>query len=476
MYLVRVAPLISILISWLLLIPASAFSSEAPYKNIEYKPLEFAISYPEKFRLNNGIEVYFKQDSELPLLDVTISVEAGTVGVPNDKAGLAQLLAEILRTGGAGKWNADQLDQHIEDLAANVSVNASTYTTEFNLSLLSEDAQDGLQLLSTMVRQPRFDEQRFEVGRQQLLESIRRRSDSAGGLAQQLMATRLYAGHSLAAFSRQQSVTKLTLQDLQQEYQQYFTPQNTRIVISGALTVTQAKQWLEDTFGDWHATGQSQTVDPFTPTNPAGILVVDRPLPQTTVLLSEIGIEKNNPDLYAVQVMNFILGGGGFSSRLMREIRSNRGLAYSVYSYFSVGRRLTGSFIAGCETKNSSVAQVVELMQHEMHSIADQPVSDQELQQAKESLINSFVFAFSNSHGLAKRIMRQEMYGYPKDYLDKYRQRIAAVTVADVQRVASKYLHPDQQLIVLVGDKQQLQPSLRKLSVPVEYVGLDTFL
>jgi len=453
-----------------------AFAGNQRPDDLHFQPLEFAIEYPEKFRLNNGIEVYYKQDSELPLLDVTLSVAAGKVGVSSARAGLAELLATLLRSGGAGKWSAEQLDQHIEDLAATVHVSSGPYTTSFSLSLLSDDAHSGLQLLAALVRQPRFEQQRFEVARQQLLESIRRRGDRAAGLAQQLMMERLYAGHPLANFPTQKSVSALTVDEVKQEYARYFAPNNTRIVISGALSSHQAHQLLEETFADWDVVGETQIVPPLAAHKLAGTVMVDRPLTQTTVMLTQLGIEKDNPDLYAIQVMNFILGGGGFSSRLMREIRSNRGLAYSVYSYFSVGRRLTGPFIAGCETKNNSVAQVVELLRAGMEQMRDQPVSAAELEQAKDSLLNSFVFTFDNSHALAKRIMEQEMFGYPPRYLEQYRENVAAVSIADVQRVARKYLNPDQQLLILIGDKQQLQPELKSLGGAVEEVPLARLL
>lgn len=455
---------------------SGVIAAEQRPDDLTYAPLEFSIEYPEKFRLDNGIQVYFKDDSELPLLDVSVVVGAGTACVPNKKAGAAQLLAALLRSGGAGVWSAEQLDGQLEGLAANVQVHASTYTTTFDLSLLREDASHGLALLAAMVRQPRFDKQRFEIARQQMLESIRRRGDHSGSLAQLLLMSRLYVGHPLASFPRQHSVAALNIADLKHDYQRYFTPSATRIVITGALNSAEARRWLNATFGDWHRDGVAHALPTFSPTDPAGILLVHRPIPQTTIVLGEIGIEKDNPDLHAIQVMNYILGGGGFSSRLMREIRSNRGLAYSVYSYFSIGRRLRGPFIAGCETKNSSVAQVVNLLRQEMEQMRQQAISEQELQQAKDSLINSFVFAFDDSHALANRIMNQEMYHYPEHYLEEYRQRIVAVSVADVQRVAQHYLHPDRQLMILIGDREQLQPALKTLGETVEEIELDSLL
>ena len=449
----------TVLFMLFVLFSVPVFSAEQRPDQVESSVLEFTIEYPE-----------------LPLIDVSIIVDAGKIGVPNKMAGLEKLVAALLRNGGAGRWSAEQLDQQLEQLAAQVQVKASTYTTNFDMSVLREDAQLGVEILAAMVQEPSFDSQRFNINQQQLLESIRRRGDHAARLAQQVLFAKLYAGHPLANSSRYDTVAPLTVEDVKHYYHHHFSPQHTRIVISGDLTVAEAKQWLDHSFAAWQHLGEDNFLPSFKDSNPSGLVFIHRPIPQTTILLGEIGIEKNNPDLHAVQVMNYILGGGGFSSRLMREIRSNRGLAYSVYSYFSVGRRLLGPFIAGCETKNESVAEVVNLLRGEMEIIRQQPITAQELNQAKDSLINSFVFTFENTHALAKRIMSQQMYGYPENYLEEYRQRIAAVTIDDVQRVALKYLHPDQQLLILVGDREALQPSLKQLAQPVEEIQLNDLL
>jgi zinc protease len=203
------------------------------------------------------------------------------------------------------------------------------------------------------------------------------------------------------------------------------------------------------------------------------VLAGDKAVPQTTILIGELGIDKSDPDLHAVRVMNYILGGGGFNSRLMREIRSNRGLAYSVYSYYQVGRRLPGPFIAGAETKSSSTLDVVETMRRIMAEMREEPVTDAELELARESLINSFVFAFTDTHDVVTQIMRLDFYEYPEGYLESFRDRVAAVSKEDVLRVAREHLNPESQKIVLVGDRAAFDNSLEALGIPVEAVSVE---
>jgi zinc protease len=200
--------------------------------------------------------------------------------------------------------------------------------------------------------------------------------------------------------------------------------------------------------------------------------VVDKEIPQTSILLGHQGINKDNPDLYALQVANFILGGGGFNSRMMREVRSNRGLAYSVYSYFRVGQQLPGQFIAGSETKTASTAEVVALLRRLIQQLRDEPVSAAELELARQSLINSFVFAFTDTHSIVSRRVRLDFYRYPEDYLENYQRQIAAVTIADVQRVARQYLRPEDLQIVLVGASREFLEGISQLGLPVQKIPL----
>jgi zinc protease len=196
-------------------------------------------------------------------------------------------------------------------------------------------------------------------------------------------------------------------------------------------------------------------------------------LSQTSILIGDLGLSKENPDQYAVRVLNYILGGGGFNSRMMREIRSNRGLAYSAYSYFQVGRRLPGPFVAGTETKNVSVLPAISLTREIMNDLRDNPVTDEELQLAKESQINSFVFGFENTHSVVSQQMSLAFFEYPENYLADYRDHIAAVSVADVQRAAQEFINLSRQQIVLVGNPEEFGDELKQFGLPVVEVDLN---
>jgi len=432
-------------------------------------PLQFNFPVVVRDQLPNGMQLYQLPDHELPLVELSVMIGSGSISDPASKTGLGDLFATTLRTGGAGDRSPDSFDALLEQHAINLGVSSGTYASLISLSLRSEDLPLGIELLADLLRRPRFAAERLEIARNQAMEAVRRRNDNPGSVAHRAISEALYPGHPFGRSASRGSLERIERIDLLDFAREALHPDNLRLGISGDFSPETLRQLLEQHFGDWAAAGvPAQVVPPLPDPPPAAAWVSDRELPQTTILMAESGIEKSNPDLYAVKVMNYLLGGGGFNSRLMREIRSNRGLAYSVYSYFQVGRRLPGAFIAGCETKNSSVGEVLTLMRQEMHKLKQQPVGETELRRAKESLINSFVFAFEDRHDVVDRQMRIDFFNYPADYLDAYRRRIAAVTVADVQRVAKLYLHPDRQLLVLVGRQADFAPALEQLNLSIE--------
>lgn len=431
-------------------------------------PLTFDLPEVERLVLPNGIRLYLKQDHELPLVQATAMIGAGSIGEPAEKTGLAQLYASLLRTGGAGTLSPAEFDAKLERLAVNLSVAADTYATTGNISMQASDLKKGLSLLADLLRRPQLDPQRLELARRQLVEQIRRQDDDPGFVASRTLHRAVYGDHPLGWIPTIESVREVTREDLRAFHERFVHPNNLWLAISGDFDQDRLLDLLQNLFGDWPTQDFiPQQIPPLPEAPPPAVYPVVRDLPQTTILLGERGIDKSNPDLYPLKVMNFILGGGGFNSRLMREVRSNRGLAYSVYSYFDIGRRLPGLFVTGSETKTASVEQVVEIMQQQMREITETPVSAAELELAKESLINSFVFAFEDPHDIVNQTMRLDFYDYPSDYLERYREQLAEVTAEQVLAAARKHLNPEEQVVVLVGEETDLDQPLEKLERPV---------
>jgi len=463
---------------WILLASLPAFcgcTAPSPPVNPEtlsFPPLTFQVPAVDTMTLPGGIRLYLKEDHELPLVEITALVGAGDIDDPPGKTGQGGLFAALLRTGGAGKYDPEAFDAELERLAADLSVSTGTYATTCDLSLRSGDLQRGLNLLTGLLRRPHFDARRLELARQQAVEGVRRQNDQPSAIARRTLMEGLYGDHPLGRTPTVATLQAVSRRDLVAFHDRYFSPDNLWLAITGDFDRERLVSLLEQAFGDWSAGPAPNQEIPPLPESPSPVLrLADKDVPQTTVMFGEIGIDKDAPDLPAVRVMNWILGGGGFNSRLMREVRSNRGLAYSVYSYFQVGRRLPGPFVAGTETRSDSTLQVVRLMRDGMERIRRQPVSKAELALARESLINSFVFAFTDSHEIVSQQLRLDFYDYPADYLQRYRERIAAVTVDDVLQAARDHLHPGRQMLVLVGNEDDLGGDPSSLGLPVEPVS-----
>ncbi len=449
------------------------FSGQVRPDDLNFPTLEFVFPEVVQQQLTNGMKLYVKEDHELPLIELSLLVEGGSIYDPLDKTGLSQFFAQTLSTGGTENLSPAKLEAELEAMAAILTVSSSSYSYEIDLSLHRQDLDRGIEILVDLLRRPRFDAERMELVRTQMLENIHRKNDDPGSIAGRLLGGAVYPGHPFGTYPTAEVVTTFTRDDLLALHQRYFQPQNFWLAASGDVQPVELISLLEQHLDDWHsAESMIRELPVLSPAPKGRILLADKKIPQTTILMGHPGISKDNPDVLALQVANYILGGGGFNSRMMREVRSNRGLAYSVYSYFQIGRQLPELFIAGSETKCGSTVEVVSLLQQLIRQVRDEPVSIAELDLAKKSLINSFVFAFSNSHSVVSRKVRLDYYDYPDNYLETYRQQIDAVTVADVQRVARQYLHPEKLQIVLVGDSQKYADEVRKLGFPVEDVDL----
>lgn len=439
-----------------------------------YPGLDFQLPAVEKLVLPNGIRLYLKEDKELPLVQLTAMVGSGAVTTSAEKTGLADLFGDAWRTGGAGDRTPEELDELLDQLAAHLGASLGPYTAQLDMSLRSKDLAVGLDILADVLRRPTFAVERLELARLQAQEELRRQNDDPGSISQRLLMAALYPDHYLGRTPTPESLAAISRDDLVAFHRDHVSPDNLWVAISGDFDRQELLRLLDETLGDWARRDVPRQEIPEPGDAGAGVIrVAAKELAQTTVLIGDLGLTKDHPDQYAVRVMNYILGGGGFNSRLMREIRSNRGLAYSAYSYFQVGRRLPGPFVAGTETKNDTVVDALGLMRQIMADMRQTPVSDEEIQLARESLVNSFVFGFENAHSVVSQQMTLDFYAYPEDYLARYRDRVAAVTAADVQRVAQTFLRPERQQIILVGDAPTFVDKLKGMGLPIMTVNLD---
>lgn len=426
-----------------------------------FPPLAFRIPAVERVVLDNGMVVHLLEDHELPLVTMQAYIRTGSIYEPEDKVGLAGLAGAALRGGGTTATPPETLDSELEFMASSIESSIGADSGTVTLTSLTKNLDRTLALFTQVMMSPAFREDRVTQAKNRAIEAIRRRNDDPQEVGDRELSRAIYAGHPLGRIPTVESVSAVTRDDLVAFHRRFFHPNNVILAVSGDFDRNGMLEKLQAAFGGWK---KEEVPLPHIPQPVPGgkpaVLLVKKAIDQSVIRMGHLGIDKNNPDLHAITVMNAILGGNGFSSRLMAVIRTREGLAYNVDSSFQAGRRFPGTFEAETETKAGSTARAIGLMREIIDGMTRRPVSDAELTLARDSIINSFIFAFTNSASVANQRARMEYYGYPKGYLEEFRDRIGRVTKEDVLRVARKYLRPDALILVVVGDETKFDKPL----------------
>jgi zinc protease len=442
-------------------------------RTMTFPPLTFQVPKAERVVLDNGMTIYLMEDHELPQVSITAFIGTGSIYEPAEKVGLAGLTGAVMRSGGTTSLPPEKINDELEFMASSVESSIGSDVGNVSMSTLTKNLDRTLAIFAQVLTAPAFREDRVELARRQSIEAIRRQNDDPKQVADRELTKAIYRGNPLGRFPTVATVTAVTRADMVDFHRKYFHPNNVILSVAGDFTGKEMIAALNRVFAGW----KKETVAfppvavPTTEFKPA-VLHVEKDVNQSVIRMGHLGIDKDNPDLYAIRVMDAILGSNGFNSRLMSEIRNAQGLAYNVESSFEIGRRFPGTFGAETETKAGSTAKTVGLMEEIITGMTRQPVSDQELKLAKDTIINSFIFGFTNTAAVAGQKARLEYYHYPAGYLENYRDNIDRVTKEDVLRVAKKYLHPEGMILVVVGDTKKFDKPLTTFG-KVEEVKLE---
>jgi len=434
-------------------------------RTLSFQPVEFHPPAAERVVLENGMVLYLLDDHELPLVSLNAMIRTGSVYEPADKIGLAGLTGAVMRSGGTPTISGDALDDELEFMAAGMSSTIGTDAGFASLDILSKDLDRGLALFSDMLMHPAFPQDKLDLARLQAVEGIRRRNDNPAGIASRQFARKVYGpDHPLARESTPETIGRITREDLVAFHSAYYHPDSVILTVSGDFEKKEMIEKILRAFADWppgrpELPSLPPVRDPFRPS----VNLVEKDISQTHLRIGHLGILQTDPDFFAVTILDDILGSGGFSSRLFKEVRTRQGLAYSVGSAFTPGHLEPGMFVAYAETKAPSTVQAITAIEHEIDRIRTEPVSEEELRLAKDSFLNSFVFSFSSRAQIANRQASLEYYGLPPDYLERFRDGIVAVTREGVQDVAQKHLRPDALILVAVGRPDRFDQPLSTL-------------
>ncbi len=429
-------------------------------RQMTFKPVEFTPPEPDRVVLENGMVVYLLEDHELPLVSITATMRTGGWLDPADKVGLASLTGSIMRTGGGGGLSAEQVDEELEQFAGDVGISIGRQSGSASLDVLSKDLKRGLQIFAGLIRTPAFEPAKVELAKLQSIEGIRRRQDNPGSIVGREFVKLLYgADHPTARESSIESVTRITREDLIAFHKKTVHPNGMMVGVTGDFEKTAMLALLREIFGDWKKgevpvltiaeVPQSQTPKPV-------IRFVNKDTSQTHLRVGHLSIKEQDPDYVSLAIANDILGGSSFRSRLFNDVRTKRGLAYSVGSRLNTGVHDQGVWLMRAETKLPSTQEVIARFIANMERMRTELVTDSELAEAKEAYVNSFVFSFASSSAIVGRLVELEYDGLPKDFLQQLRARVVALTKEEILAASKKHFHPERLTIVAVGAGEAL--------------------
>jgi len=418
---------------------SSVYAQKSPKDKFIFPPLN-PIKMPkvERVELGNGLELFLVEDHEYPTIDMRAMVRLGSVLESASKIGLASITGQVLRAGGTASMTGDQIDKELETMAAYVSTGIGLTSGYIMVSVLKEDIDRALEILADILLNPAFQEEKVNLARIREKTAISRRNDEVGEIAYREFQKLIYGKDSpYARHPEYATIEAITRQDIVDYYKKYFFPNNTIMAVWGDFSPKDMVAKIEKALGEWKGTEADQS----------------------NIMLGHIGGLMDNPDYPALSVMNSILSW----DRMFKKIRTDEGLAYSVWGYYGANYQVPGIFSCEAQTKSESTVYAIELMLKELKRIREEEVSSAELARAKDEYLNSFVFNFDSRAKIVNRLMTYAFFGYPLDFMDRVKTGVEKVTKEDVLRVAKKYLRPDKVQILVVGKKEDFDKPLATL-------------
>jgi zinc protease len=418
----------------------------------------------EIFELDNGIRFYLVEDRELPLINLNVRVRTGSFLDPSDKVGRASLTGTVMRSGGSEMYPDDELNELLENRAARMETGIGLTSGSASMNVLEEDFEELLPIFIDLLQNPLFPEEKIELAKTQSKSNISRRNDDQGSVASREFSKLIYGDDAVfARHTEYETIDNITRDDMVELHEQSFVGSNMMIGVIGDFDTEEMKTMLENSFSDIPS-GEEIELD-FPEVNydfESSVNFIDKQdVNQSYVLLGHIGGMRDNPDYAKLQVMNQVLS-GGFSSRLFKVVRSDLGLAYSVFGSYGSGTFYPGTFTAGVMTASESTSEAIDAIIGQIERLQNEPVTEEELQQTKDQFLNSLVFRYDSRAKILNERLGYDYAGLPEDTFDRLVEEIREVQAEDIMEVADEYLRPDDVQILVVGNSNEIGDQLSK--------------
>ena len=436
-------------------------------------PVPFNIPQAFQTTLPNGLRVVIFEDRRLPLVSYRLAFMSGDAHDPSDSIGLTSAMASML-TEGTENYSSLSLAEKIERLGASISASSSDDFTVIAASALALYNSEILHLMSEIVFRPTFPADELDLYKRNTIENLKFQRSQPNFLASEQTARLLYGEHPYSRVSpAAEDIEKLSSDALSRFHNHRFIPNNAVLIAVGDVERDSLLKDIEEHFGDWGQGTPPESTFPVPPSRDLITLtIVDRKgSAQSNIVLANLALDRNDPDYFAVLVMNQVLGAGA-SSRVFMNLREEKGYTYGAYTRVDA-KKLAGDFEATAEVRTAVTGDSLKEFFYELNRIRDEKVSDDELADAKSFLTGVFPIRAETQEGLTNLIVSQELYNLPKDYLQSYRDDINAVSVDEVQRVAKKYIFADRMAIVIVGDAEEIIPQAKPYAANIEILDTD---
>jgi predicted Zn-dependent peptidase len=436
----------------------------------QFKPIQ-----PEEWKLENGLRVVYLKDDELPLVKGRLFIRGGSLWGPDSPVGVVSAMGDQMRQGGAGNRSADTLDQQLEELAATVS---SSFSTEFggvSFSSLASDLDQVFPIFADVALRPRFEGDRLALWKGQSLEGIRRRKEDPSTVASIAFTQLLYGDSPYGRVSVDRDIQSISRDLLVSLHQKFVKPDGGLLVVTGRVDRQTVERLVEENFGSWKSRGELLSPAPAVNNEPKpGIYFIQLPFSQAAVQMGHLGVPRLTPDYPAIDMFNEVFGTSGFGSRLMQRVRTDLGLTYGVYGGIAPAV-VKGVNYVFLQTKADSVAPAIEESIGVLSKLQSAPPTEEEMEEKRTAIQNSFVLNFDSIDDIAVRNARLTLLDYPADYDQTYLTKVAGVTPIAVQEVAQNRWDPRNFVIVVVGNGtayQRLESALADKSNPLSSFAL----
>ncbi len=439
--------------------PALARGSRPHPSKLTYPAMQVTTPQSEEISLSNGLTGFLVEDHEIPVVDLVLLVR--TYYPAKEKYGVNDMARWVMRNGGSAAWPGDRLNDELEFMAARVEIWGSDLNTQISCSCMKRDLPKVLEILADLVEHPTFPEEKVEMKRKTMLEEVRRRNDQPDEVGRREYAALLYGDHPYSWRTSTKSVSAITRDDLVGFHSAWFHPNNAILGVSGDVTKEEITSALEQALGGW---APAEVVVPVLPPlaedRPAGVHYIEKDVNQAYIQMGHLGVNSNDPDRCAMDIANFILGGGSFTSWITEKVRNDEGLAYSASSRFGSDPFARGIFTASAQTKAEACGRAMTIMRELITRMQEQGPTAEEVKNAVDSYVNSQVFDYESKAQVVRRLVQLKFEGRPLDTPQRDMEAYSKMTVEDVRRAAKAHLRADRLTLLVVGDAKQFDRPL----------------